>query len=45
MEINRPMPRSFTPEEQQAMDRFRQRVHEMAMQGGLSRLYATWYGR
>lgn len=36
MEINRPMARSLTPEEQAAMDQFRDRVHQLALHGGLS---------
>lgn len=36
MEIQRPQARPLTPQEQQAMEEFRQRVHALALQGGLS---------
>ena len=36
MEINRPSAASLTPEQQQALEQFRQRVHELALSGGLT---------
>jgi hypothetical protein len=36
IEINKPTARSFTPEEQAAMDKFRDHVHQLALHGGLS---------
>jgi hypothetical protein len=36
MEIHRPEHRPFTPEEQRALDHFRERIHAQALHGGLS---------
>jgi hypothetical protein len=36
MEIDRPTAARLTPEQQRALDHFRERVHELALHGGLS---------
>ena len=36
MEINRPASPELTPEQQQALEHFRQRVHELSLHGGLT---------
>ncbi|MFM7512565.1 MAG: hypothetical protein ACKO3F_04245 [Cyanobium sp.] len=36
MEINRPASPELTAEQQQALEHFRQRVHELTLHGGLT---------
>lgn len=36
MEVTRKEPRPLTPAEQAAMDQFRQRIHQLALHGGLT---------
>ena len=36
MEINRPSSPALTPEQQEALEHFRQRVHELTLHGGLT---------
>ncbi len=36
MEINRPSRATLTPEQQQALEQFRERVHALALSGGLT---------
>ena len=36
MEINRPPSPELTPEQEQALDHFRQRVHQLTLSGGLT---------
>jgi hypothetical protein len=36
MEINRPSGPALTPEQQEALEHFRQRVHDLALHGGLT---------
>jgi hypothetical protein len=36
MEINRPASPELTPEQQAALEHFRQRVHELSLHGGLT---------
>jgi hypothetical protein len=36
MEIDRPSTRTPTPEEQRALDQFREKVHQLALHGGLT---------
>lgn len=36
MEINRPTSPELTPEQQAALEHFRQRVHELSLRGGLT---------
>lgn len=36
MEINRPPSPDLTPEQEQALDHFRQRVHQLTLSGGLT---------
>jgi hypothetical protein len=36
MDVNRPPSRPLTPEEQAAMESFRERIHGLALRGGLT---------
>ena len=36
MEINRPTSPELTPEQRQALEHFRQRVHQLSLNGGLT---------